>query len=101
MFNRKQKEIDKLNARIVELIEEIEEKDEDLRIQEYNNYQIIKENEKARNENADLRCENDELKDTLRRINQLMTINQYNNAEALKRKIIELSDMTGNLQITQ
>ena len=101
MFNRKQKEIDRLNARCVELIEEIEEKDEDLRIQEHNNYQIIKENEKVRNENADLRCEIDELKDTLRRINQLMTINDYNNAEALKRKIIELSDLTGNLQITQ
>lgn len=101
MFNRKQKEIDELNKRCVELIEEIEEKDEDLRIQEHNNYQIIKENEKVRNENSDLRCENDELKDTLRRINQLMTINDYNNAEALKRKIIELSDLTGNLQITQ
>lgn len=89
------------NARIVELIEEIEEKDEELRMQEHNNYLIKKENEKLRNENADLRCENDELKETLKRINQLMTINDYNNAEALKRKIIELSDLTGNLQITQ
>ena len=91
MFNRKQKEIDKLNARIVELARAIKEKSEELRIQKNNNYKIMKENEKARNENADLRCENDELKDTLRRINQLMTINDYNNAEALKRKIIELT----------
>ena len=101
MFNRKQKEIDSLNARCVELARMVKEKDNTIKIQEHNNYQLIKENEKERNENADLRCENDELKDTLRRINQLMTINQYNNAEALKRKIIELSDLTGNLQITQ
>ena len=101
MFNRKQKEIDSLNERCVELARMLKEKADCLKIQEHNNYQILKENEKVRNENADLRCENDELKDTLRRINQLMTINDYNNAEALKRKIIELSDMTGNLQITQ
>lgn len=94
MFNKKQKEIDKLNTRIVELAQMLKEKDDDLRMQKHNNYVIMKENEKVRNENADLR-------DTLKRINQLMTINQYNNAEALKRKIIELSDLTGNLQITQ
>lgn len=91
MFNRKQKEIDNLNARCVELARTVKEKSEDLRIQKNNNDKIMKENEKAKNENADLRCENDELKDTLRRINQLMTINDYNNAEALKRKIIELT----------
>lgn len=101
MFNRKQREIDNLNARCVELAKIVKEKDNFVKMQEHNDYEILKENEKIRNENADLRCENDELKDTLRRINQLMTINQYNNAEALKRKIIELSDMTGNLQITQ
>jgi len=101
MFNKKQKEIDALNARCVELSRMVKEKDDLVKMQEHNNYQIIKENEKVRNENADLRSEIDELKDTLRRINQLMTINQYNNADALKRKIIELSDLTGNLQITQ
>mgnify|MGYP003301134934 CR=1 FL=1 len=90
MFNKKQNEIDKLNARIVELARMV-------KIQEHNNYEIIKENEKVKNENADLRFENDELKDILRRINQLMTCNQYNNTEALRNKIIELSDMTGNL----
>lgn len=91
MFNRKQKEIDKLNARCVELARTIKEKSEELRIQKNNNYKIMKENEKARNENADLRCENDELKDTLKRINHLMTSNQYNNSKALKNKILELS----------
>ena len=101
MFNRKQKEIDNLNARCVELARMLKEKENYGKMQEHNNYQIIKENEKVRNENSDLRCENDELKDALRRINQLMTINDYNNADALKRKIIELSDLTGNLQITQ
>ena len=97
MFNRKQKEIDNLNARCVELAKMLKEKDDYSKMQEHNNYEILKENEKVRNENADLRCENDELKDTLRRINQLMTCNQYDNTEALKKKIIELSDMTGNL----
>ena len=101
MFKKKQNEIDELNKRCVELAEMLKEKSDELRIQKLNNYKVIKENEKVRNENADLRCENDELKDSLRRINQLMTINDYNNADALKRKIIELSDMTGNLQITQ
>jgi len=101
MFNKKQKEIDEIKARCVKLTWMEKDKDDLVKMQEHNNYQIIKENEKVRNENADLRSEIDELKDTLRRINQLMTINQYNNADALKRKIIELSDLTGNLQITQ
>ena len=91
MFNRKQQEIDRLNARCVELARMLKEKDNYAKRQEHNNYVIMKENEKVRNENADLGCEIDELKDTLRRINQLMTINQYKNAEALKRKIIELT----------
>lgn len=62
---------------------------------------LYKEKQQLLNENADIRCEIDELKDTLKLINKLMTSNQYNNDEASKRKIIELSDMTGNLQITQ
>ena len=91
MFNRKRNEIDKLNARCVELARTVKERSEELRIQKHNNCQIMKENEKARNENADLRCENEQLKDALRRINQLMTSNQYNNSKALKSKIIELT----------
>ena len=91
MFNRKQNEIDKLNARCVELAEMLKEKSDELRIQKLNNYQVIKENEKLRNENADLRCENDELKDTLRRNNQLMTSNQYENDQVIRNKIIELT----------
>lgn len=62
---------------------------------------LYKEKQQLLNENADLRSEVYELKDNLRLINKLMTSNQYNNDEASKRKIIELSDMTGNLQITQ
>lgn len=91
MFNRKRNEIDKLNARCVELARTVKEKSEELRIQKNNNYKIMKENEKVGNENADLRFEIDELKDALRRINQLMTSNQYNNSKALKSKIIELT----------
>lgn len=101
MFNRKQKEIDNLNARCVELARMLKDKSDDLRIQKHNNCVIIKENEKVRNENADLRCEIDELKDTLKLINKLMTSNQYENDQVIRNKIIELSDMTGNLQITQ
>lgn len=62
---------------------------------------LYKEKQQLLNENADLKSEVYELKDNLRLINKLMTSNQYNNNEASKRKIIELSDMTGNLQITQ
>ena len=91
MFNKKQNEIDKLNARCIELAEMLKEKSECLKTQEINNYKLVKENEKIKNENVDLRCEIDELKDTLRRINQLMTSNQYNNTEVLKKKIIELT----------
>lgn len=91
MFNRKQKEIDRLNARCAELARMLKEKDNYGKMQEHNNYVIMKENEKIGNENSDLRCENDELKDALRRINQLMTSNQYNNSKALKSKIIELT----------
>ena len=70
MFSRKQKEIDRLNARCVELARMIR---------------------KLKNENSDLRCEIDEVTDIIKRINLLMTCNQYNNNETLKRKIIELT----------
>lgn len=91
MFNRKQKEINKLNARCVELARMLKEKSDDLRIQKHNNCVIIKENEKVRNENADIRCEIDELKDTLKLINKLMINNQYENDQVIRNKIIELS----------
>lgn len=45
----------------------------------------------AEKANAELKCENEELRDALRRVNQLITSNQYNNSEVLKRKIIELT----------
>ena len=94
MFRKKQSEIDKLNQRCVELARLLKEKENELYAQRNNNYQNIK-------EKANLRSENSELKDILKRIKQLITSNQYNNSEALKRKIIELSDLTGNLQITR
>lgn len=70
MFSRKQKEIDNLNARCVELARMVRN---------------------LKNENADLRCEIDELTDIVKRINLLMTCNQYDNNESLKRKIKELT----------
>ena len=96
MFNRKQNEIDRLNARCVELAEMVKAKEEDLKIARHNNDVLIKENGKIKNENEDLRSENDELNYTLRLINQLITGNEYNNNEVLKRRIIELSDTTSN-----
>ena len=91
MFNRKQKEIDSLNARCVELARMVKDKNEELKIQRNNNELIMQENEKAKEENRALRNEIDELTDTVKRINLLMTCNQYDNNESLKRKIIELT----------
>ena len=70
MFNRKQKEIDNLNTRCVELARMVR---------------------KLKNENADLRCEIDEKEDTLKLINKLMTSNQYENDQVIRNKIIELT----------
>ena len=91
MFNRKQKEIDSLNARCVELAKMVKDKNEELKIQRHNNELIMEENKKINNENADLKYEISELTDTVKRINLLMTCNQYENNESLKRKIIELT----------
>ena len=91
MFNRKQREIDSLNARCVELARMVKGKNEELKIQRHNNELIMQENEKAKEENRALRNEIDELTDTVKRINLLMTCNQYDNNESLKRKIIELT----------
>lgn len=70
MFNRKQKEIDNLNARCVELARMVRN---------------------LKNENADLRCEIDEKEDTIRLVNKLMTCNQYENDQVIRNKIIELT----------
>lgn len=70
MFNRKQKEIDNLNARCVELARMVRN---------------------LKNENADLRCEIDEKEDTMRLVNKLMTCNQYENDQVIRNKIIELT----------
>lgn len=70
MFSRKQKEIDSLNARCVELARMIRN---------------------LKNENADLRCEIDEKEDTIKLVNKLMTSNQYDNNQVIRNKIIELT----------
>lgn len=95
MFNRKQKEIDSLNARCVELARMVKGKNEELKIQRHNNELIMQENEKAKEENRALRNEIDELTDTVKRINKLMTSNQYEHDQVIRNKIIELS-MTAN-----
>ena len=91
MFFRKQKEIDRLNARCVELAKMVRDKNNRLKEERNNNLLILKENKEAIRENSDLRCEIDELKDTLKRINNLITCNQYDNNQAIKNKIIELT----------
>lgn len=70
MFNRKQKEIDNLNARCVELARMLRN---------------------LKNENADLRSEIDEKEDTIKLVNKLMTSNQYDNNQVIRNKIIELT----------
>lgn len=100
MFKRNQEEIDNLNARCVELTRMLKDKDGDLKNSRHNNEVLINENTKIKNENADLRYEIDDMKDRLILIHELITSNRYNNDDALKRRIIELSDTTGNPQIT-
>lgn len=70
MLNRKQKEIDSLNARCVELARMLRN---------------------LKNENADLRSEIDEKEDTIKLVNKLMTSNQYDNNQVIRNKIIELT----------
>ena len=70
MFSRKQKEIDNLNARCVELARMVRN---------------------LKKENADLRSEIDEKEDTIKLVNKLMTSNQYDNNQVIRNKIIELT----------
>jgi predicted nuclease with TOPRIM domain len=91
MFFRKQKEIDRLNARCSELAGMVRDKNNKLKEERKNNLLILEENKEARQENSDLRCEIDELKGTLKRINNLIICNQYDNNQAIKNKIIELT----------
>lgn len=91
MFKRKQKEIDSLNARCVELAKMLREKNDELKMQKDNNAQLLRENGKIRNENADLRNEIDEIKEVIKQINLLTTCNQYNNEITIRNKIKELT----------
>ena len=91
MFNRKQKEIDSLNARCVELARMVKDKNEELKIQRHNNELIMQENEKAKEENRALRNEIDELTDTVKRINLLVAYDGYEKNEAFRRKLKELT----------
>ncbi len=91
MFNRKQKEIDSLNARCVELARMVKGKNEELKIQRHNNELIMQENEKAKEENRALRNEIDELTDIVKRINLLVAYDGYENNEAFRRKLKELT----------
>lgn len=91
MFNKKQKKIDNLNARCVELVRMLKDKEDELKVSKHNNNMLIKENIKIKNEITDLKNEIDEIKDTLRLIHKLITCNTYDNEIVLKNKIIELT----------
>ena len=95
MFFRKQKEIDRLNARCIELARGLKQVNDRLKEEKHNNLLILEENQKTKTENINLKVKIDELEETLKRINCLMTCNQYENNQAIKNKIIELS-MTAN-----
>lgn len=77
MFKRKQKDIDKLNARCVELARKLKQIEESLEIQEKINDENMQEIKQLRN--------------TLKSINELITSNHYNNISVIINKIKELT----------
>ena len=91
MFFRKPKEIDRLNARCIELARGLKQVNDRLKEEKHNNLLILEENQKTKTENINLKVKIDELEETLKRINSLMTCNQYENNQAIKNKIIELT----------
>lgn len=86
MFNRKSKELQKLVNSSRKALGRAEDKIEDL----------TKENLEVYEENKDLRFENEEQKDFIKRINKLVNSNKYNNEKAILQKVKELiSDFDG------
>ena len=86
MFKRKNKELQKLVNSSKKALEKAERKVEEL----------VKENIALYEENKDLRFENEEQKDFIKRIGRLVNSNKYNNEKAILQKIKELiSDFDG------
>lgn len=77
MLKVKKDDIDKLNARCVELARNLKQTEDSLKVQE-----------KINDENMQ---EIKQLKNTLKSINELITSNHYNNISVIIKKIKELT----------
>ncbi len=80
MFNRKNKELQRLVNSSRKALKRAERKIEEL----------TKENLEVYEENKDLRFENEEQKDFIKRIDKLVNSNKYNNEKAILNTIKEL-----------
>ena len=94
MFFKTRKELQSLvntsRKSLAEAEEKITERNKLLEYQHQKINKLKEENLAVHEENKDLRFENEELKDTLKEINMLLTSNTYNDKEILDRKIKEL-----------
>lgn len=86
MFNRKNKELQRLVNSSRKALRRAERKIEEL----------TKENLEVYEENKDLRFENEEQRNFIERIDKLVNYNKYNNEKAILQKVKELiSDFDG------
>lgn len=83
MFNRKQNEIDKLNARCVELAEQIK----DIKIE---NKELMKKRHLDANNNIKILEQNNIKTELIQEINKLVNCNKCNNEKIILSKIKEL-----------
>lgn len=85
MFKRKYLE------KVIEIkTSEISKLENELENARHNNVILIKENLTIKEENKDLRFENEEQLDLIKRIDKLVSFNKYNNEKAVLNKIKEL-----------
>ena len=86
MLNRKNKELQRLVNSSRKALRRAEDEIE----------KLTKENLEVYEENKDLRFENEEQKDFIKRIDKLVNSNKYNNEKAILQKVKELiSDFDG------
>ena len=69
---------------------EISKLENELKNAKHNNVILIKENLTIKEENKDLKFENEEQLDLIKRIDKLVDSNKYNNEKAILNKIKEL-----------
>lgn len=83
MFNKKQKEIDRLNSRCVELAQQL--RDSNLENKQLKEVRLIE----VRN-NTKILKQNNKKTELITRINELLNANKYNNEKVVLNKIKEL-----------